>query len=663
MPRNEHMTTRSIQVRGAQTFDQATNSVKAVVATELPARVWDWNRYEYINEILLISGVQLPASGQVPMLDTHDRYSVDKVLGSGREFAPEDTPDGTGLVGGLYFGQTERGQEAAGLVKDGHVTDVSAGYEVMASVWIEDGETATVEGKSYTGPLRVVTAWRLLEISLAPIGADPASKVRARKHKPEGTEMPKDSKVNQGGGAEGASAVPPAAPETRAAAAPQDPPAPAARALSPDDCAEIITRATNAGCPDMAADLIRRGMTPDQASTEILLRMRQDNPPLSGVRVEAGEVERDKFTRAATDGLCMRMGCRVENPAPGAREFQGRSLLRLAAEALARAGVDVNALNDREIAELALGIRSSTTRAFGMVSSDLPHILSGSANRRLLEGWGNQRSTWEQWCATGDVANFKPVEGIRMSDADMLELTNEAGEYTAATFDDAKESYVVRKYGKVFRFTYEMMRNDDLRGFSQILFKIGQASRRSINENVYARLLANPVMADGTAMFHADHLNLEGVVGNIGPVSRDGLSAARAGLRLQKTPKGQEMNLEARYILVPAGQEDALEVLLRSPATIQIQDGNGQVVMNPYTGQPLVPIVEPILDRGGSKAWYVATDPYAEPTVEVGFLDGMQEPDVVEFVENNVDGLSYRARIIFGVGVMGWRGMRKNPGA
>ena len=46
---------------------------------------------------------------------------------------------------------------------EGHITDVSVGYEVLASTWVESGATAMVEGVEYTGPVRVTTAWKLFE--------------------------------------------------------------------------------------------------------------------------------------------------------------------------------------------------------------------------------------------------------------------------------------------------------------------------------------------------------------------------------------------------------------------------------------------------------------------------------------------------------------------
>lgn len=55
------------------------------------------------------------------------------------------------------------------------------------------------------------------------------------------------------------------------------------------------------------------------------------------MEIVADEV--DKTRAAAVDGLLMREGLAVKNPAPGAEEFRGMSLQAIAAECLMRSGV------------------------------------------------------------------------------------------------------------------------------------------------------------------------------------------------------------------------------------------------------------------------------------------------------------------------------------
>ena len=74
-----HASSRSVSLvrRGAPlSLNEAERSVEFTAATEQPVNVWDWEKWDVVPEVLRMDGVQLPPSGQVPLLDTHDGTSV-----------------------------------------------------------------------------------------------------------------------------------------------------------------------------------------------------------------------------------------------------------------------------------------------------------------------------------------------------------------------------------------------------------------------------------------------------------------------------------------------------------------------------------------------------------------------------------------------------------
>jgi len=147
-------------------------SIEADVSTENPVEMPDFVRGEMVPEILVSSGAILPASRQVPFLDSHQRTSVNNQLGSARELSVVEDK----LTARLQFSAAADGEFTK--VREGHVTDVSAGYQILKKKYVARGETATIEGRDYTGPANVVTSWRLMEVSLTPIGADSMAKMR-----------------------------------------------------------------------------------------------------------------------------------------------------------------------------------------------------------------------------------------------------------------------------------------------------------------------------------------------------------------------------------------------------------------------------------------------------------------------------------------------------
>jgi hypothetical protein len=138
--------------------------------------VYDWDRGA-ISEILLMSGAELPATGQLVMLDAHSRYETSDIIGSVRDIRIE----GGALVGRAYFSAAPEAEGPWIKTKEGHLTDFSIGYRVddKNAVWIPEGQTALVEGKSYAGPVRVTTKWIPRELSAVPIGADQNAKARS----------------------------------------------------------------------------------------------------------------------------------------------------------------------------------------------------------------------------------------------------------------------------------------------------------------------------------------------------------------------------------------------------------------------------------------------------------------------------------------------------
>lgn len=159
------------------TFDTKDNSFDAVIATESAVLMFDMRRFEVIREILLMSGVQIPESKQVPLLDSHDSTTITKVLGSSRNIRVE----GTELVATNVISKAH--PDEATKVREGHVTDNSIGYFVTKFVDIEPETTVEIGGKEFTAdqfPLRISIEWQVLEDSLVPMGADDLAKNRSK---------------------------------------------------------------------------------------------------------------------------------------------------------------------------------------------------------------------------------------------------------------------------------------------------------------------------------------------------------------------------------------------------------------------------------------------------------------------------------------------------
>jgi hypothetical protein len=155
------------------TYDEKTRSIEGVLSTEAPVAVWDWNRYEVVNEVLLMDG--MTHSEQIPLLDSHNRASVKDQLGSIKNIRV----DSGRLLGRLFFASTTDAEDALTKAREGHLTDISIGYTPQ-NVYVPAGETYThTDGRSFVGPVNVSLKTVVREGSLTPIGADSYAKLRS----------------------------------------------------------------------------------------------------------------------------------------------------------------------------------------------------------------------------------------------------------------------------------------------------------------------------------------------------------------------------------------------------------------------------------------------------------------------------------------------------
>ncbi len=658
-----------------ESFDTAARSVRFVATTEQPATVWDWDKYDFVEEVLRMDGMVIPATGSVPLLDTHSRASVEDVLGSAADFKDFLIGDLAGKDCLVSFSSVRQGQDAATKVSEGHITDVSVGYRVTEAYFVPEGQKQIIGGKEYEGPVKVSTRWELRELSLVPIGADSLAKVRALvsgpaqdavDHQRQGeTEMKKCPKCGKDWDGQRCDCGHRAENLDDGAGAPAEP----SRAMTAADVRAITDKAmaderaraqeihdavAAAGLDyELGRSLVSSGVSVDAARAQIIAKLKERGPALGAGGAsgfEVGTEGGEKFRAAAVDGMLQRSGMRIEKPAPGANDFRGMSLLDVARESLERSGVRTRGMSKRELAGRALSPASS---------SDFPSLMSNVAGRRLIAAYSEAPATWRPMVTVTSASDFKDIYGVQLSGSpDLLDL-DQNGEYKTAGFSDKQEKYRVVTKGRTVKLTRTMIINDDLRAFVRIPVLFGNAGRRMESDVVWSLITGNPVMADGKTLFHADHNNLEATPAMLGTINSGNLSSARTIMRKQKGLAGETLDLSPAFALVPVEQETDSEILLRSMALPEASMSSG--VMNPWAGK-LIPIAEPRLSDSSTKAWYIIASPSQAPVIEVAYLEGEEMPYIEEEIEFSSDALAIKVRHDFGAGIMSHVGIVKNPG-
>ena len=616
-----------------------------------------------------------------PFLKVHEIDTLDAVIGS-------VVPGSARIENGRGIAQV-RISERADVepiwrdIQAGHIRAVSIGYQVHRfDISKPDG------GRE----LWRAVDWTPFEISAVPVGADPAAGFRARGEQHDCVLHRRDAPTEQGASpmtdktpaapadqtnetaatAEttmtddktGAAEAQAHATDTRSQPGPSNPRFASAKPEAPDTEA-VATRAREAERDrvstiydlagrlnlerSFAEDLVKHGISVDEARRLILdqVAAKSDETRTFGqVSIPLGGRD-ERITRrdAVANALLHRYSPTLFPLEDAARQYRGMTLLELARESLGNAGVNTRGLSRDEVATRAL---HST--------SDFPEILAAVTNKTLRQAYEAYPRTFMLFCRQVLATDFKAMHRVQLGEAPQLLEVGESGEFKRGTLGESKESYKVKTYGRVVAITRQVLINDDLDAFTRIPAMYGNSIAQLESDVVWGIVTSNPAMADGTALFHANHKNLAGTgaaldVGSVG--------AARAAMAKQTgLDKKTVLNIRPAFLIVPAALELKAEQLV-AQNLVPAQSGN----VVPQSIRTLAPISEPRLDAASETAWYLAASPNQIDTIEYAYLEGQQGAYIETRNGFDVDGVEIKCRLDFGAKAIDWRGLYKNPGA
>ncbi len=637
----------------ASSYDSSARTVEAVLSAGTPVR-----RYYFTEELEISEAaidVSRVAGGICPLLDSHNQYQLDAVLGRVLSVRFEDGK----LIGLIAFADTPAGRDMEARVASGELRAISIGYRVRKWQMTEEDENGHETWRA--------VSWELLEASLVSIPADPNAVVRSAPGTIDhGNQEEDDMRRNLPGGA---AAAAPAEPTTAgnpadvqrlapANPAPVDPAqqrqvqAPVQQPATVSG-ADVRTAARNAGLNvDATMELLERHadapFTRDALMADIGRRFAERDSGASTVnRVQVTRDAGDTMRRGMGDAIFHRISPGAELSDVG-RAYRGMSLLRMAEDFLGSEGINVRGMTAVDIAERSL---HST--------SDFPALMANAMNRRLRSAYEENQPSYRRWARRAPNApNFKSIDVVQMSALPDLLKVNEGGEVKYGTISDGKVSYVVLTYARALGITRQTIVNDDLRALERVVTGFAGSASRLENRTVYAQLTANPVMPDGTALFHVNHGNLAGANAAIAAAS---LGAGRTAMRLQKGLQGEELNLAPAHLIVPATQEQLAYQFTSSQFVPAKATDTNEFRAGGRTA--LEPIVESILDANSTTSWYLAASNSQVDTVEYCYLEGTEGVQMSSRIGFTVDGVEVKASLDFGAAVIDHRGLWKNNGA
>jgi len=269
-------------------------------------------------------------------------------------------------------------------------------------------------------------------------------------------------------------------------------------------------------------------------------------------------------------------------------------------------------------------------------SSDFPYLLGNTMHKKLLARFNGWPSPWRQYVLKGDLNDFRTHDRILLSEAPDLLKIEEDGNYKDAKFSDYRYQIKADTFGRTFKVTRHAIINDDLNGIMKMPQMFGRAAIRTLVKQILGLYAAGSHKCyDAKSLFHVDHSNYLAT-----PVA---LANSAAGLTAvadccnqieagTDPDTGELLGVRPKYLLTGTTLSKKAAALLKSSQIIPTSTGGGGTY-NPVASLEL--LVDPLIDTQLSTTWWaVLADPADCPIVEVGFLNGLETPELLALKPN-----------------------------
>ena len=298
---------------------------------------------------------------------------------------------------------------------------------------------------------------------------------------------------------------------------------------------------------------------------------------------------------------------------------------------------------------------------------DFGDLLSNLMHKKLIAGYREVDFGLDRVVTPAALQDFKEQQIIVLGYFGDLSSVNENAEYTTfAALSDDKEVYTPTKRGNTVDLGIEAIANDDLRGIRRAPDLMGRSARRTLAKAVWnTNLFNNPTLGqDSKALFHADHNNL--ITDALGTT---GLANAINLLLRQTEPGSGEAFSFNTSDLTLAVRSDLLLTAISLTDFNQEPGGNidalARLIRRSDSRLGITPVAIPFLSDAND--WILAANRSEADIVEVGYWQGMQEPEFFtmdsethEKAFNNDIIVRWKVRFIFGAKVVDFRPVVKS---
>jgi len=544
--------------------------------------------------VIDMAGMQLPAT--VPVVLGHD-YTLGSILGQGRPFIEA----GQLIVEGEILAQNPNAEQVAALAAAGYQFQASVGADVRRHQKIDAEGVTQVNGAAHVGPVRIVKASALREVSFVTLGADAATSVAIAAEADEEFSM-----------ADHANQTPTEEPVVAAVEA----------------TASVAVEAK----PEVDHASVIAELTKKVETMEKLIATRDERPAAPAVHMAQPTARTPEVIEAAfalQGGLPnVEKQYSVQTLEAAARIQRTTSL----GEVLLSAAEEGGYTGSRRISAATL----RPILAAAWATHSISGILSSTVNKFLLAGFNGVEGSWRSISSVRSVNDFKTLTSYRLNGGMKFEKVANGGELKNAAASDESRTISADTYGIMTSVTRTDLINDDLGALTAVPQRIGRGGALKLNDVFWA------AFQDDSTFFTTGRGNKKTTAGAL---SLSNLKAIATLFRKLKDADGNPVAVEPRVLLVPADIELAAAEIMGSALLVggssagpdrNVLAGRYQVVSTSYLSS--------------AEDYYLLASPADLPVMEVAFLNGVQSP-IVETAEADFNTLGVQMRGYFDFGV------------
>jgi len=562
-------------------------------------------RQGWSREPVVIDLAGMQTKQRIPIVLGHD-YGLASILGQTDSVRVEGSKL---IVEGEIMADTDTARQVLALAERGYAWQASVGADVRRHQKVDADAVATANGQTHMGPVRIVKASALREVSFVTLGADAETSVAIAAEEAveeetmaaDATTKPTDEVVS----------TPAVAATAEVAVEPVTTPA--------ADVGELL--ATVKALDEKVKNMEKLQAARDERPASPAVHVTTYAPPSAEV------IEASFALQGNLPGVEKKYDAQVLEAAHKAR--RDLSLGEVLLQAAVAGGYDgprrLSAATLRPVLQAAWSTHS------------IANILSSTVNKFLLAGFDSVENAWRSISSVRSVNDFKTVTQYRLNGGFVFQEVQNGGELKHAAASDEKRTISADTYGIMTSVTRTDLINDDLGALTAVPQRIGRGGALKLNSVFWT------AFTDDSSFFTTAKGNKKTSATALGLA---GLKEALALYRKLTDPDGNPIAVQPRVLLVPVDLEVTAAELMNS---VQISSGatGGQPSTNVFAGRYEV-VSSTYLSNTAD--YYLLASPADLPVMEVAFLNGVQSP-VVETAEAdfNVLGVQMRGYFDFGV--------------